>query len=192
MPIPDQHDEQLLLQHLRAGSVDAYERIFKLHWHRLYVIARQKLQSHDEAEEVIQHLFFTLWEKREALLITNLTYYLNSAVKNRILNVIRTKITQDRYWEYYRNFIPKQEDLTESEVAFDELASAMETAVSQLPEKSKEVFRLSRMEGRSNAEIAGMLKLSEKSIEYHITKSLKTLRLHLKDFILFFLFPLFF
>jgi RNA polymerase sigma-70 factor (ECF subfamily) len=60
----------------------------------------------------------------------------------------------------------------------------VEVAVSRLPEKSQQVFRLNRLEGKSIREIANLMKLSEKAIEYHLTKSLKELRIHLKDFIL--------
>ena len=45
------------------------------------------------------------------------------------------------------------------------------------------VFQLSRFEGRTNHEIAKLLKISEKSIEYHLTKSLRELRIHMKDYI---------
>jgi RNA polymerase sigma-70 factor (family 1) len=177
------HREEALLKSLRSGSVDAFEEIFRMHWQPLYVIAKSKLHSHDDAEEVIQSIFSGLWEKREKLLITNLTFYLHTALKNRILNLIRSRITQEKYWEYYKNYLPSTEDQTENVVVFDDLNIAVEDAVKLLPEKSRQVFRLSRIEGRSNSEIAVQLHLSEKAIEYHLTKSLRHLKVHLKDFL---------
>lgn len=182
MPDQTEYNEILLLAELRKGSIVAFEKIFKTHWEPLYHSAKVKLRSHDEAEEVIQNIFSCLWEKRESLLITNLTYYLHTALRNRILNMIRNKIPQEKYWNYIRTFIPQQQDTTDEVVAFDDLNDAVELAVSHLPEKSRQVFKLSRLEGRSNAEIANLLQVSEKAIEYHLTKSLKELRLHLKDF----------
>jgi len=182
MPNKTDYNETLLLANLRKGCVRSFEQIFKSHWEPLYRSARTKLRSHEEAEEVIQSIFSGLWEKRESLLITNLTYYLNTALRNRILNIIRDKIPQEKYWSYYKTFIPQQQDVTDQVVAFDDLSEAVDVAVSQLPEKSRQVFTLSRMEGRSNAEIANLLKVSEKAIEYHLTKSLKELKVHLKDF----------
>jgi len=182
MPNQTEYNETLLLEDLRKGCVDAFEKIFKRHWEPLYANAKAKLRSHDEAEEVIQNIFSALWEKRESLLITNLTYYLNTALRNRILNMIRDKVPQEKYWEYYRGFMPKHQKVTDEVVAFDDLNDAVELAVRHLPEKSRQVFKLSRLEGRSNAEIANLLQVSEKAIEYHLTKSLKELRLHLKDF----------
>lgn len=178
-----EHKEAMLLADLRQGSVRAFKQIFDHHWEPLYRSARVKLRSHEEAEEVIQGIFSVLWEKREKLLITNLSYYLNTALRNRILNIIRDRIPHQKYWSYYKAFIPQHAETTEEVVAFEDLNSAVELAVSNLPEKTRQVFKLSRLEGRSNAEIASLLKVSEKAIEYHLTKSLKELRLHLKDFI---------
>ena len=182
MPNQTDHNESILLAHLRNGSVKAFEQIFRMYWHPLYNVAKSKLRSHDEAEEVIQGIFSALWEKRETLFITNLTYYLNTSLRNRILNILRDKITREKYWEYYRTFVPRQHELTDDIVHFDDLRDAVEVAVNHLPEKSREVFKLSRLEGRSNAEIAKLLKVSEKAIEYHLTKSLKALKIQLRDF----------
>jgi RNA polymerase sigma-70 factor (ECF subfamily) len=93
---------------------------------------------------------------------------------------------QKKYWDYYKTFIPHQENLTERAVEFNELLEALEEKMEYLPEKSKKVFKLNRLEGHSIAEIANTLNLSEKAIQYHITRSLKELRLHLKDFIISF------
>jgi len=183
MPNQTEYNEPLFLAELRQGSVHAFEEIFKRHWEPLYRIAKSKLRSHEEAQEVIQNIFSSLWEKRESLLITNLTYYLNTALRNRILNMIRDKMPREKYWNYYKAFIPQHQDTTDHVVAFEELNNAVELAVKHLPEKSRQVFKLSRLEGRSNAEIANLLKVSEKAIEYHLTKSIKELRIHLKDFI---------
>lgn len=180
--------EEEILQGLRSGHEDAFEQIFRRYWQRLYKIAYSKIQSHPEAEEIVQNIFSTLWEKRESLLITNLSFYLQTAVRNRSINHIRGKIMHRKYWEYYKNFIPQRNDVTENEVMYDDLSEAMAVAVKGLPEKSRQVFRLNRMEGRSVHEIADLMKLSEKAIEYHLTKSLKYLRIQLKDFILVLMF----
>ncbi len=175
--------DALLLEGLRRGSVDAFEEIFRKYWHSLYLKARAKTMSHDEAEEIVQSIFSTLWEKRTTILITHLPYYLQTAVKNRVIDRIREKSTQQKYWERYGKFIPQQLAVTEEAITFSELNGAVEAAIDHLPERSRKVFKLSRLEGRSNAEIAQLLQVSEKAIEYHITKSMRTLRVHLKDFI---------
>lgn len=178
------YNEMQLLGDLRRGSAAAFEQIFQHHWKRLYNIARTKLLTDAEAEDVVQGIFSTLWEKRTQLLITDLSAYLNTALKNRIINLIRSRITEEKYWNYYKAFIPSQVESTQHEVSYNELKEVVAEVVNHLPEKSRKVFRLSRVEGRSNAEIANLLNLSEKSIEYHLSKCIRELKLHLKDYIL--------
>ena len=175
-------DDTLLLERLKKGSVEAFEDIFRKYWHSLYLKARSKTMSHDEAEEIVQSIFSTLWEKRATTLITQLPYYLQTAVKNRVIDRIREHAVRQKYWEQFGRFIPGQRPVTEEALTFNELNGAVEAAIDHLPERSRKVFRLSRLEGRSNAEIAQLLHVSEKAIEYHITRSMRALRVHLKDF----------
>jgi RNA polymerase sigma-70 factor (family 1) len=175
--------EKQLLEELRKGNASAFEHIFRMYWKPLYSIAKSKVNSHDEAEEVLQLVFSNLWEQRDHLHIDNLSAYLYTAVKNRIINTIRSRITQEKYWDYYRKFIPQIQNTTENIVALDDMNEVLEAAVNRLPEKSRKVFKLSRFEGRTNSEIANLLKISEKAIEYHLTKSLKVIKLHMKDYI---------
>jgi RNA polymerase sigma-70 factor (ECF subfamily) len=177
-------DDEYLLQAIRAGDEDAFKEIFTRYWSILYKSAMIKLHVHAEAEEIVQNIFTTLWEKRGTLQITNLSFYLKVSVRNRVLNSIRSKVTQQKYWEYYGNFLPRAKDYVDDAIFFNELNETVEQVVNTLPLKSQQVFRLNRLEGFSVPEIADQLKLSEKAIEYHLTKSLKVLRLHLKDLIL--------
>ncbi len=173
-----------LLEGLRSGNELAFSEIFKLHWKKVYRIAFLKLRSEELAEELVQDLFLTLWEKRETLEITNLGPYLSTAIKHRIISHIRKQLVHQKYWVYYKTTFTETEAVTEKDVEYNELLNQFENGLFDLPEKSKKVFKLNRLEGRSIPEIANMLNLSEKAIEYHLTRSLKQLRLHLKAFIL--------
>jgi RNA polymerase sigma-70 factor (ECF subfamily) len=66
----------------------------------------------------------------------------------------------------------------------EELAIRIQSAIKELPEKYKEVFEMSRFGEKTNAEIAAKLGISIKTVEYRITKSLKILRIKLKDYII--------
>lgn len=147
-------------------------------------MAYSKVRSKEVTEEIVQDLFTSLWDKRGSLSINNLPSYLFTSVKHRALNYIESQIVHKKYWDYSRKYIPKQEYATETIIDFNELMEAIEDGVDHLPEKSKRVFRLNRMEGHSVHEIASILNLSEKAIQYHLTQSLKKLRFHLKDFFL--------
>jgi len=178
------HTEQHLLQGLRNDDKTAFYEIFERYWDTLYNAAYIRLRSHEEAEEIVQELFITLWDKRHTLAIANLPVYLHVAVRKRVLNTIRHKMTEQKYWDYCSGFFPATQNATEDMVCFDELSREIEEAVNRLPERSRQVFKLNKLEGKPVAEIAKFLQLSERSIEYDLARSLKTLRLHLKDYIL--------
>jgi RNA polymerase sigma-70 factor (family 1) len=179
------YTDEELLNFVQNDDKSAFEEIYNRHWHKLYNIAVKVLKSQEEAEEILQDIFLKLWIRRKEIRVLNLSHYLISSVKKKIVDSIRSKIVQEKYWNYYRQFMPQSVEETESTVVFNELNNEIQQAIQQLPEKSQQVFRLNRLEGRSISEIANFLKLSERAIEYHLTKSLKVLRTHLKDFVLF-------
>ncbi len=178
------HSEEQLLEAIKMDDEKAFAELFKKYWRRAHGMAYSKVRSKEVAEEIVQELFTTLWDKRATLQINNFSSYLFTTVKNKSLNYIEACVVRKKYWDYYKIFVPQHEESTGRTVAYDELVEAIEQGMDHLPMKSKKVFQLNRLEGHSIPEIAGILKLSEKAIEYHITRSLKQLRLHLKDYIL--------
>jgi len=183
LPVFNTYTDCELLAAIRNDDEKAFSELFKRHWRRVHAMAFSKVRSKEVTEEIVQDLFTSLWDKRGSLSINNLPSYLFTAVKHRALNYIESQLVQKKYWDYSRRSIPQQEEATET-FEFNELMEALETGMDHLPEKSKRVFRLNRLEGHSVHEIAGILNLSEKAIQYHLTQSLKKLRFHLKDYFL--------
>ena len=147
-------------------------------------MAYSRVRSRAATEEIVQELFTSLWDKRASVCISHLPSYLFNAVKYKALNYIEAKLVHEKYWDYYKNYIPQEEDVTTSTVEFNELMDALEQGINHLPEKSKKVFRLNHIEGCSIPEIANRLNLSEKAIQYHLTQSVRKLRVHLKNYII--------
>ena len=176
--------DQELLYAIRRDDESAFSELFKRYGKVIYKMAYSRVRSKSAAEEIVQNLFISLWDKRATLLIDNIYSYFFIAVKHRVLNTIESQIVHKKYWDYYKNFIPHHENVTERTVEFNDLLEAIEKRIEHLPEKSKKVFRLNHFEGHSIAEIADTLNLSKKAIQYHLTRSIKELRLHLKDYII--------
>lgn len=177
---PAFQSESDLIAGLREGDQEAFSQIFKKYWCHLYTSAYSKVHSKEIAEEIVQELFVCLWDKRNLLLITNLGHYLNSSLKNKCIDHIRKKATQDKYFEYCKKHFPP---LVANEESVDELQGVLEKGLSELPEKTRRIFIMNRLEGVPNSEIARTNHLSEKSVEYHVTKSIKQLRNYLRDFL---------
>lgn len=146
-------------------------------------MAYTRVRSKTVTEEIVQELFIALWDKRATQSIKHFGSYLYQAVKFKALNHIRSSLIQKKCWDYYREFLPQEEDSTEMTVEYGDLLDAIERGINSLPEKSKKVFKLNRLEGHSVPEIADLLNLSEKTIQYHLAQSVKKLRVHLKNYI---------
>lgn len=170
-----------MLDAIRKSDSAAFAELFKRYWKRVHAMTYSRVRSEEVTKEIVQDLFISLWDKRESLVIKNLPAYLYTAVKNRVLNYIESQVVRQKHWDYYKQFIPERENVTENDVELNELMEALEDGIDQLPEKSRTIFKLNRLEGHSVSEIANSLNLSEKAIQYHLTKSMKTIRLHMKD-----------
>lgn len=186
--------DEILIKLLKGGDEDALKEIYSRYWKPCYLHAIRKIRLKEVAEELVQNLFVGLWERRDATPVSNLGAYLHSALKYQIITYIRASIVREKYLRAAKLqgsepdaiHAPKTSE-AESTLLLHELSEAIEAAIVQLPEKSRLIFRLSRFEHRSNREISQSMDISEKTVEYHITQSLKSLRLHLKDFIFLFL-----
>jgi RNA polymerase sigma-70 factor (ECF subfamily) len=175
-------DEQLL-QLLRANNEQAFKEIYTRYWKLIFDAAWHRLASRETAKELVQTIFLRIWEKRHSIHIIHLQGYLQTAIKNSIINYIEATMVHKKYLQHVVHTGSATCQGTESALTFHELSQAIEKAIALLPEKTRQVFRLSRFEHLTIREIATSLNISEKAVEYHITQSLKTLRLYLKEYL---------
>ena len=167
------------------GNIKAitFDDIFNLYYPRCILFATKLLGNTWDAEEAVQELFINLWSKGKLTSIDgSVKSYLFKAVFNICVDVQRkNKVKQ-------RNEVGSPED-NEITVPFnnpileEELETHINNALSQLPEKRREIFLMSRDEGLSYKEIAQKLSVSEKTIETQISRSLKQLRKSLSEYL---------
>lgn len=171
-------DEQLVIL-LSESNKSAFEELYNRYWYKLFCISYHQIGTKEEAEELVHDLFESLWNRRAESNIRHLSSYLVISLKHLITNCIKSKITWRKYQEYILLHKMQEISSTEDNVQFNDLSEAIEKAMKKLPEKTSKVFQLSRFENRSVKDIAKELHISEKAVEYHITKSLKVLKDHL-------------
>ncbi|WP_373551920.1 RNA polymerase sigma factor [Haliscomenobacter sp.] len=175
-------EEEQLIRRFQAGDLKAFEKIYDQYWLKLYTLAYTHIGTKEEAEDLVHNLFENLWKKRKELNIRNLTTYLIASVKYLSVAYIKSKINLRKYQEYLIFQEIERSSTVEDIINFSDLQKAVEEAMKKLPEKTVEVFKMSRYEHKTVSEIAKHLNLSEKAVEYHITKSLKVLKERLQDF----------
>lgn len=175
--------DEILLRLLKADDDKAFKEIYARYWKPIFETAYRRVPSGEIAKELVQTVFLRIWEKRHSIQILHLQSYLQTAIKNRVINYIESTLVHKKYLQHVLNTTTGACVGTEATLHLHELSQAIEKAIGMLPEKTRNVFRLSRFDHLSIREIATSLNISEKAVEYHITQSLKTLRLQLKDYL---------
>lgn len=164
-----------------------FEQLFREHFLHLANFARQYVGDEDSAKEITQKVFISLWENRDKIdTQKSIASYLFTSVKNRCLNHLRDH-------KKYRSSILDLEghdfDLSvepdHGELA--ELEHKIGIALDSLPEKCRTVFEMSRFHDKKYKEIAEALEISQKTVEAHMSKAIKALRVHLQDYMSFLL-----
>ncbi|MVT12300.1 RNA polymerase sigma-70 factor [Chitinophaga tropicalis] len=173
--------DDILLRLLKASDEKAFRVLYERYWKRLFAVACYKLKNREAAEEIVQNIFVSLWEKRADLQIEKLEEYLFTAVKYKVINYVESLLVRQAGQKQLAGAITDAS--TEDTIIINDLHNAIQQALSCLPPKTREVFTLSRFEKYSVKDIAQHLNLTEKAVEYHITRSLKQMRISLKDFI---------
>lgn len=172
-----------LLAALRTDDEGGFTEIYQRYCYQLFTLAYRKLNNREAAEELVQDLFENLWNRRASHDIQQLEHYLFSALRYRIINYIKAQQVRAGHELYCRLTASEADTATEDALALNELSAALLASVRKLPAKSREIFQLSRLGQYSVAEISGRVNLSEKTVEYHLTKSIKLLRSYLRDFL---------
>lgn len=182
-----QYDDQDLLELLRSGDQLAYTEIYHRYKFILHQHAWNKLRNKEEAQDVLQEVFTKLWLNRESLQInTNLSGYLYSAVRNRVLdhfshNEVKlkyiSKVTPDLYHD-----VP-----TDHRVRENQLRAIIDKEIAELPPRMRQVFELSRKQHLTHKEIAELLGTSEETVKKQVSGALRVLRVKLGIFVYLFL-----
>jgi len=179
MELPDEQMALLLTQRDEA----AFEQVFKTHYKNLHAYACAMLKNEDEAEEIVQQVFFKLWERSHNLSISgSVAAYLYRAVHNEGLNWLKhQKIKASHQLHIAYSMKNKSEPVAGMQQK--ELENKFRQALNELPEQCRTVFQLSRYEDMKYREIADKLEISVKTVENHMGKALKLLRTKLVEFL---------
>ncbi|PRD48949.1 RNA polymerase sigma-70 factor [Sphingobacterium haloxyli] len=184
----DNFDKKQYVTAIKNGDKEVFAQVYAYYWKRLLAISFQHTNDKEMAEEIVQDVFISLWQRRNILEIEHLSSYLATAVKFSTFKMLH----RTRRQEMIRDAVlPKNDHQLDEEVIDARfLQEYVDGIVEKLPERCRLVFQLSRKDQKSHQEIAKELHISEKAVEANITRALKVLRINLRrvGFSLFFLF----
>jgi RNA polymerase sigma-70 factor (ECF subfamily) len=177
------YSEKDIIKKISKGDIQLFELLFKKYYQMLCDFGMKYLKNIDEAEEVVQDVFYNIWKNRQQLRInTSIKSYLYAAVKNNSLQKLRVHNLDMKYEKYYKTQ-PLKDSISPADVMnAKELNVIIHKALNTLPEKARIIFKMSRYDGLKYHEIATKLSISIKTVESNMGKALKHFRSYLKDY----------
>jgi len=166
-----------LIDGLKEGSSECFSETYERYWEGMYRVANNILRDSALAEDVVQEVFVSLWTKKEQLAVHNLKAYLYQSVRYSVFKVIRDGKANSHFYS-------RLQDITTELVVnepwlFKEQEDFLNRMLTNMPEKSREVFQLSRQENMTYKQIAQRLNVSEKTVEKRMSCALRFFKAHL-------------
>ena len=187
IPPMETFDEKQLLKAISEGDEKAFKTFFLYYYPRIKGFINGLLQSQEEAEDLSQDIFLTLWNNRSSLhTINNLKPYLFRISKNAVYRHIeRTLLFRNYQQKETEKYIPPLEsNETDDNIHLKELELLV---VEKMPPQRQKIYKMSRESGMNNEEIARELSINKRTVENHLSQALTDIRKALFiTFILFF------
>ncbi len=175
--------DKKILSRIKEGDIKQFEILFKEYYERLCQFAIKYVKNIEQSEGVVQDTFYNIWKNHKTLNITtSLKAYLYTAIRNNCLQKLRTRSLDIKYENYYKSHYANESISPADELDAKELSKVINKALNTLPERCREIFKMSRYEGLKYHEIADKLSISIKTVEANMGKALKHFRLYLRDY----------
>ena len=157
--------------------------LYNRYWEALYKKAFHRFGNSADSEDAVQEIFISVWRNKSTILIEEtLSPYLFTALKYYIIKQVYQKAKRGIQVHLSTEDLEYVEITTEELLQYKELQSVIASEVNELPERMKEIYRLSRVENLQIAEIAARLNLSEQTVKNTLTTALKRLRENLSRY----------
>jgi RNA polymerase sigma-70 factor, ECF subfamily len=181
-----------LVERIRKGDEKAFEILFRSYYKTLCYFAHKIVKDAIVAEEIVQDIFYYIWDKRAMLdLNTSVKSYLFKSAHNNSLKYLRHQKIVAGYEDRVKASLEASYELQENYAEVGEIMHIIQQTLEQVPERSREIFNLNRNEGLKYQEIAEQLNVSIKTVEAHMTSVLKLFRENLKEYLTILLFCIF-
>ncbi|MCO5240031.1 MAG: RNA polymerase sigma-70 factor [Chitinophagaceae bacterium] len=171
------YTEKELLERIAEGDEDAYKLVFDRYWNKIYQVALSFLKVPDQAQDAVQQVFIKLWEKRNKLPeVENLDAWLFIVARNTIINILERIVSSRKGIQQIKDVVPEDYLTPSSMLEYKQVSEIIQDAVNRLPPQQALVFRLSREQGLTYAEIAERLHIAPATVKSHIIRALNSIR----------------
>ncbi len=163
---------------------NSFKQIYLLYWEKVFAVCYNNIRETEPARGMVQEIFKSLWERKDDLEITtSVERYLLRSAKFKVFEYLRNTKSRREHTEIALSNYCNAAHCTENDVMFNSLRSKVDHLVDTLPCQCRNVYKMSREQGLTNKEIASSLLISERAVEYHITRALTTLKANLSEYV---------
>lgn len=157
------------------GDRLSFKKLYQLYYRKLFCLAKSFVKNTEDAEEIVNDTFLNLWAKRADLpLIQNFTIYACTAIRNKSLNYIsKLKINRHLSLDEIDVEVCSNYASGEDKLLAGDLQQLLERTITKLPPQCRLVFKLVKEDGFKYKEVAELLDVSVKAIEYHMGYAFK-------------------
>jgi RNA polymerase sigma-70 factor (ECF subfamily) len=178
LPTPFFHSDEDLLLQMAADNQQAFTMLYRRYWSALFTTAVKVLRGRQEAEDVIQDVFLSLWNRRKELKIAgSLAAYLQVSIRYKAIHYIEKNITRRDYLALLTdvaiNTLPASPEI---QLQLKQVQETISDVVAKMPSKMQEVYRLSRHEQLSHKEIAEKMGISSETVKKHVQHALQLIK----------------
>lgn len=175
-------NQDKIIAELANDNQSAIEDLFNHYYPRLYNFSKSFLKFDEGIDDILQEVFLKIWRNRKNIKSSDtLNSYIFTITKNLLLNELRSRLSNQKMKENLFKVSVAEEYLPFEKIEYEELKKKIAEFIEELPDKQKEIFKMSRNEGLSHKEIAEKMGVSTKTVEYHINQSIKHLKNRLKS-----------
>jgi len=174
-----------------------FHDLYAQYYSRSLRFVRSYVHNEADAEDIVSDSMMSLWQHRDSDRADTLVPFLYSILRNKSLDYLRRRrevlagtLTDNTRLGEIDLRISSLTEATQDAVFSSEVKEIIEDALASMPQRTREVFRLSRNDGKTYGEIAQLLSISEKGVEYHMSKAIAALRIALQDYLVVALFLL--
>lgn len=178
------HTEKELVKKLKDGDSFAFEVLFYKYRNKIKGFALKIVPAQIDQEEIVQEVFVRVWLKKDAIdPEKDFQSYLFSIAKHLVLDHLKSAVNRKLYFvgEHFQQDL-LEEDGLEASIS-EETEEKLQRLINEIPERRREIFRLSRFEGLSYKQIAERLNISENTVDSQIRNALAFLRKEFRKFV---------
>ncbi|MBO9634762.1 MAG: RNA polymerase sigma-70 factor [Chitinophagaceae bacterium] len=177
------HNEAELVERVARGDEHAFKMVFQHYWPRVYSVALIFAKSPEIAEDAAQEVFAHLWVKKELLKeVKEFKAYLLTAARNHILNKLRSQVFTGNFDEYLKEYFADSLSDPAASLELKEASRIIEAGINRLTPQQQKVFKLSRFQGLTHAEIAAATGLSQRTVKNYMVSAILSLRAYLETY----------